>query len=453
MPKTQLISVVDDGPGLQRDRWYAPLGIVWVGNYLRAHGHQVEILDGQLLSEEEIAGRLDADVVGVSYFINSTHIADRIAKAAKARGSTVVYGGQAATPLARQILVNNSNVDFVVRFDGEVAMEMLARQVSGEGLPIESIPNLAYRDGGEIRFTRNEELNLAALPFPDRRLPGLDMEAHIEEFLEHGSEEKFGCSRPTNAYTRKGCSRRGPDFGCSFCARIDVSVRSKAAVQAYEEYRYLVDEFGVDYICDDSDTWIRKPWLRELLALIEKHGDIGAKLRVYGDVRDINKDTAPLLHEIGVDAVLVGMESGDADIRRLNGKPMRDDRMLRAAELLGQNEVKICDAYVLGLIGESEETLARTRDFADRVHAVCEPQITYWNLILPLPGSPIWGRMMGEQALRRKYERACAFDIDELRRDFIHRFCNLGTRGFESLLSFRNGLLVRDKVAAGEYLR
>ena len=51
MTKIQLVQVVNEGPALQRDRWYAPLGLVWLGNYLRARGHWVEILDGQILSE------------------------------------------------------------------------------------------------------------------------------------------------------------------------------------------------------------------------------------------------------------------------------------------------------------------------------------------------------------------------------------------------------------------
>jgi len=453
MARVTLVSLVSEGSGLQRDRWYAPLGLVWVSNYLRERGHQVEILDGQLITEDDLSKRIRAAVVGINYFINSTHIADRLASKAKERGATVVYGGQAATPVASEILRRNLDVDFVVRGDGEAAMEMLARRADGEDIPLKSIPNLAYRAGDGVHLTRSEELDLSTLPFPDRRLPGMDMERLITNFHREGSEENFGCLRPTNAYTRKGCPRRGPDFGCSFCARVDMSVRSKSAVQAYEEYRYLVREFGVDYICDDSDTWIRRKWLEELLQLIDERGPIGARFRVYGDVRDINTVTAPLLREIGVDAVLVGMESGDEAILRRNGKPMRRDRMLRAAELLGENGVRICDAYVLGLIGENAESIENTIAFADEVHALCEPQITYWNMILPLPGSPLWREMMAAPELAAKYAGEYRFDIDDLRTDFINKFCDLGADGHASLLQIRNDLLAGEMVGAGEYLR
>jgi anaerobic magnesium-protoporphyrin IX monomethyl ester cyclase len=453
MTKVQLVSTVADGPGLQEDRWYAPLGCVWVGNYLRSRGHEVEILDAQVLDEEEILSRLNAPLVGIAHFINSIHAADRIARAASEMGSTVVYGGQAATPLACQILERNADVDFVVRHDGEKAMEMLARFIDGEVMDLATIPNLAYREHGETRHTKREEVDLETLPFPDRRIPGVQMERLIRNFISHGSEEKFGCERPSNAYTRKGCPRRGPGFGCSFCARTDLTVRSKGAEQAYEEYRHLVTECGVDYICDDSDTWIHVDWLRSLRASIDKHGEIGAKLRVYGDVRDINEETAALLRHVGVDAVLVGMESGDEEVLRLNGKPMRQERMLKAAELLGRNGVKLCDAYVLGLIGESDGSIMRTLDFANRVRSLCETQITYWNLVLPLPGSPIWDRMMADPRLFSKYGHEYVFDTEELRRDFIGSFCNLGQYGYDQLVEIRDGVLASASVGPGEYVR
>jgi len=453
MARIQLITVIDEGPGLQRDRWYAPLGLVWVGNYLRARGHEVEILDGQIMPEAEIIRRLNAPLVGVSYFINSTEIADRIAQCAARNGSTVVYGGQAATPVAKEILARNPDVSFVVMYDGERAMDLLASRADGVRVDLAGVPNLAYREGDAILVNAAEELDLSTLPFPDRQVPGLDMEAHIRSFRTRGSEERFPCTRPTNAYSRKGCPRRGPSHGCSFCARIDLSVRSKTAAQAYDEYRYLVEEFGVDYICDDSDTWIRRSWMEDLLDLVDRRGEIGAKFRVYGDVRDITPGTAPLLRAIGVDAVLVGMESGDESILWQNGKPMRQDAMLKAAGLLGENGIKICDAYVLGLIGESQASLDRTRDFARRVHELCEPQITYWNMILPLPGSPIWGRMMLRPDLAAKYRGEYRFNIEELRRDFIATFCNLGPDGYKELLDIRHEYLDDALVAAGEYLR
>lgn len=453
MSKIQLVSAIGDGPALQRDRWYAPLGCIWVGNYLRSRGHEVEILDGQVLSEEEILSRLRAPIIGVGHFVNSVHVADRIARAASEMGSTVIYGGQAATPLACQILERNTDVDFVVRYDGEKAMDMLANRVDGKETDLATIPNLAYRDHGKVRLTRPDKVDLETLPFPDRRIPGIQMERLIRNFALYGSEEKLGCIRPTNAYTRKGCPRRAPGLGCSFCARTDMSVRSRSVEQAYKEYRHLVAEFGSDYICDDSDTWIHEEWLSGLRTIVDKNGDIGAKLRVYGDVRDINERTAALLRELGVDAVLVGMESGDEDVLRLNGKPMRQGRMLKAAELLGRNGVKLCDAYVLGLIGESEGSIMRTLDFASRVQSLCETQITYWNLVLPLPGSPIWDRMMADPRLFSKYGHEYVFDTEELRRDFIGSFCNLGQYGYDQLVEIRDGMLASASVAPGEYLR
>ena len=60
---------------------------------------------------------------------------------------------------------------------------------------------------------------------------------------------------------------------------------------------------------------------------------------------------------------------------------------------------------------------------------------------------------MADDNLRKKYGGAYAFDIEELRRDFVRMFCNLGPNGYDRLLGIREELFVRDEVAAGEYLR
>ena len=449
----QLIRSVSNGPALQGERWYIPLGLVWLANYLKSKDYDVEILDEQILTEDEILRHLDAPLVGINFNITSTDSANRIAAAAKSCGSTVVFGGQAATPLAREILQTNNNVDYVIRNDGEKAMEMLARKLNGQIIALESIPNLAFRKDNEIVCTPSEELDLPDLPFPDRRVKGVSMEQYLENFRIYGTEERFNCFRPTNAYTRKGCYWRSIGQVCSFCARVDRHVRSKTAMQAYKEYRYLVEEFDVDYICDDSDNWINEGWLTELAQLVSKYGDLEARLRVYGDARDITPQTAALLKQIGVDAVLIGIESGDETILKRNGKQLTINHILSAAELLGKNDIRLCGAYVLGLIGESENSLDRTTRLASRLNDLCESQITYWNLMLPLPGSTAWKRMMQIDDLRKKYTGHYCFDIEEIRYDFVRTFCNLGPNGYQRLLEARNVLLDREHICVGEYLR
>lgn len=453
MAKIQLIQAVARGRGLQHDRWYAPLGLISIANFLQDLGHDIEILDGQLLEEQEIIKRLDADIVGIGFYITSTEAAMRIAIAAKLGAATVVMGGQAATPLARQILQKQSAVDIVCRYDGEKPMALLAARADGEIIDLRAVPNIAFRNNNEIYMTAISQPILPELPFPNREIGRFDIRKHINAFKQYGSYEDIKGSRPTNAVAQRGCPRRSASQGCSFCARIDFNLRARTPQQAYDEYRYLVDEFEVDYICEDSDSWIRSKWLSELANIIESAGPVGAPIRIYGDPRDISPETARLLKIIGVDAVLIGVESGDDEILKMNGKILSSQQTHNAARWLGKVGIRLCDAYVLGMIGESYESINRTVRLAEELSGVCERQAAYWNIILPLPGSPIWAKMMQKPYLEKKYSQEYSFDISELREDYLREYCTLGDDPLGLLNKISQGLCAKAMLPQGEYIR
>ena len=425
----QLINLISNKDGLLDDRWPLPQNLLWLGTYIEQFDYNVEILDTNIISLEDIKNKINAPLVGINFFATSAYLLEEVAKCAKDKGSIVVVGGQAATPLASQILCKNKYVDIVVLGDGEEALHELLKRVEMSSTSFEGISNIAYREGEQITIQDCKELDLKLLPIPDRRLKGIDIEQYISSYYETNTD---GCTeevRATNAYTKKGCPRRNKKRGCSFCARIDQSLRHKAPMQVYNEYKYLIEEFNINYIYDDSDSWVNRNWMHELKAIYKIHGDLNVKLRVYADVRDITLENVKIMKALGVDAVLVGIESGDETIRCMNGKNMSNEIILKAVDLLGSAEIKLCDAYVLGMIGESKKTIERTKQFEQQLNSYCEKQMTYWNIVLPLPGSKIWDKMMKVPELEKKYGSEYNFDLADVQKDFVRYFCNLGENG------------------------
>ena len=74
---------------------YPPLGLISIATYIHQEcpSVEVEILDGELISDEEIIARIDADIVGLNTNTVTYPQALRIAEEAKARGSKIVLGG------------------------------------------------------------------------------------------------------------------------------------------------------------------------------------------------------------------------------------------------------------------------------------------------------------------------------------------------------------------------
>ena len=218
MVDVQLISApLDQKEGLYEEGEFVPMGLLWVANYLKKEGFGVEILDGQHNSLESILSRLNAPLIGTSFTIRSSHSLDQIVQASKDIGATTVVGGQAGTQLARQ-LIESPEIDYVVKFDGEVYMSMLAA-----GADKNTIPNVVNKDGAAVRENPIELIDLEGLPPISWEIPGVDRnlywKAHQATMRQGHYSSSY--SQPLSAFTKKGCPMRLGDKGCSFCSRMD----------------------------------------------------------------------------------------------------------------------------------------------------------------------------------------------------------------------------------------
>src|ERR1043165_2886886 len=118
---------------------YPPLHLAALASFLRQNRPdvEIEIIDGELHSLDQILSQLGDGVVGISCNSLTYESGLVIAKAAKEKGAYVVLGGAHSTFAGRQIIRNRSYVDSVVFGDGELALLGLvnAKQYS-------DIPNL-----------------------------------------------------------------------------------------------------------------------------------------------------------------------------------------------------------------------------------------------------------------------------------------------------------------------
>lgn len=418
-----------------------------LGTYLEHNGHEVEVLDGQFLSSKQIVKRLKAQLVGVSANVFSTNALDEIVCAAKQKGISTVVGGQAATPLARQLLSKNRNIDFVIKFDGEHALKLLADKVQGRRISLRKIPNIVFREGPKIIETKTKLVELEKLPIPKRDLKGVKMKNYFRCVWEKQKKAKlpFRYKRLTNMLTKKGCPFRATKNGCSFCARIDMTYRQRTPEQVHEELKYLTEKFKVRGIIEFSDNWIIRhdsKWHDGLCWLLKKEPLPVEYLEVYVRLEDITKETVRRMKNEGVSTALVGIESGNEAILRKNGlKHYSPRRVIKTCQLLEKAGIKIEDSYILGLIGETKKTVQDTIKLSRLVGKYCEQKITFYNLLTPLPGSRVWQELMTFPEFRQKYSQEYKFDVTELQKFHINQLCDLGKNGYGQMVKIKNELV------------
>lgn len=456
MVDIQLIKAPCNETGMPEDKWYMPLNLLWLAAYLERYGYTTEILDGQHLNVQEIKDRINTNIIGISLDVLSVKAFNEIVQYAKnEKGCTVVAGGQYATPLAEQILKVNYSVDYVIRYDGEESLFKLVEKISKNDVHnLADISNLTWRSREGVKHNPILDVKLTELPLPRRDIGGLDIENYINCFNATKDILKlpFSYKRPTNTFSIKGCPRRVGDKGCSFCSRIDTHVRPKNPQHVFNELKYLEETFNIDYISDFSDNWLIVGWLKQLVNIYEKTGGIKARLRIYADPRDINESTLVYLKILGVDTVLLGIESGDDEILALNGKNMQVDNIKKAVKLLCEHDIKVSDAYVLGMIGETRKSVEKTIDLAKHIREICTTEISYWNILTPLPGSKAWKMLFTDQAIKRSLGTSYEFDTVQLEKTFVKRFSKLGESGYEFLQSIRNEMLANSNIASREFI-
>jgi len=416
-------------------RWPQPLGILSVGTYVKQNnpGVEVEILDGNnVLTLDQVIDRLDADVVGISATAVGYPNAIKVAEAAKHKGARVVLGGAAATPLAKEILTHYDFVDAVFRYDGERAFSKYIAAV-----PLGSIENLVYRDKNEIRENPIKLPCLDELPVPDRDL--VDLEVYFKNSKDpmHPICDPF--ERPVNIYSQKGCMWRSiEEGGCVFCSVPYYDLRLREPRLVWHEISTLVGKYRADFIWDPSDNLVGdKEWFKAFCAAKPK----GLKVHYtnYVDAENIDEEVARLLAESGCVSVFVGMESGDPKMLESMNKRAKLEDNIRAMKLLQKYRIGVIAGVVVGVQGESRESLGRTVEFLKKLTEFDNFDRFEWGTLIPFPGSKA-NRMLREHPdLKEKYKdfgnKNYLFQLVSMIQDWHRHYCEID---FNDILEFQD---------------
>ena len=346
-----------------------------MGAVLREQGMDVEILD--LLSTryspqkiEDCLARVRPDLIGVTSVTMNFPAAVRILQTCKTLlpGAAAVIGGPHATFTAEEILRSYPEVDIVVRGEGEETIAETARALERKR-GLEQVLGLTFRRNGSIVRTEDRPFirDLDRLPLPDRGL------FPVSRYL--------AMRVPASVLTSRGCPT-----GCSFC----VGYRMTGRKGRFRSPLKVVDEIeaarrlGFEEVCIDDDLFTRNR--RHVTAICDEIRSRGLKLKLYifARVDTVDEPLLAKLREAGCAMICFGLESGNQRILDLAGKRATVDRARRAMELSKAAGIAPFGSFILGLPGETRETMEETVSFAQSLgipHG--------FHLLSPFPGTRI----------------------------------------------------------------
>jgi len=275
-------------------------------------------------------------------------------------------------------------IDFVAREEFDYTLEEIAR-----GRPLAQVDGISFRDGGRIVHNRPRAAieDMDALPFVTEVYKrDLVIEDYFIGYLLHPY---------VSLYTGRGCRSR-----CTFClwpqtigghryrTRSPQSVADEIALA--RRYFPRVREFFFD---DDTFT-----------DDLPRAEEIGRRLGRLGVTWSCNakanvpRRTLEILRDNGLRLLLVGYETGSQQILNNIRKGTRIDAARRFTEDCHRLGITIHGTFIVGLPGETRETIESTIRFAREIN----PHTIQVSLAAPYPGTELYRQAQKEGWLEEK---------------------------------------------------
>ncbi len=365
-----------------------PLGLGYLAASLRLHGHEPVILDlaRERLDDERGAEAVLArrpDLIGVSILSTAYLPARALIEAVRSRqpGVPLVVGGPHVTALPEDAL-KSMGVELGVVGEGEkVFPELVDRLAAGQPLD-NGLPSVCRQTRGEVTCSRRSDFvqDLDSLPFPAWDLIDPRTYPDLPHQLLH---MKFPVAP---VMTSRGCP-----FDCSFCASTTLwgrGWRARSPENVVDEIELLARDFQVREIHFEDDNFtLKKSHAASVCEeIIRRRLDIVWCTPNGVRVDSLDEEMVSLMRRSGCYGLAFGIESGSQKVLDLNNKKLDLDKVAAKVEMVKRHGIETHGFFIVGLPGETVETIKETMEFARRVPF----DRANFALLAPLPGSDIF---------------------------------------------------------------
>ena len=261
-------------------------------------------------------------------------------------------------------------IDFVARNEFDFAIKEIA-----DGCDQAKVKGISYRNSeGVVVHNEDREVltNMDLLPFvtPVYRRD-LNLTKYFGGYLKHPY---------VSFYTGRGCKSR-----CTFCLWPQTvgghNYRVRSIGHVIEEVKYVRQAMPeVKEIFFDDDTLTDN--LPRVEAIAKEIGKLGVVWSCNAKA-NVPRKTLEVLKDNGLRLLLVGYESGNQKILHNIKKGLLVDVAKRFSKDCRELGIVIHGTFILGLPGETRETIKETLEFAKEVN----PHTIQVSLAAPYPGT------------------------------------------------------------------
>jgi radical SAM superfamily enzyme YgiQ (UPF0313 family) len=320
---------------------------------------------------------------------------------AKARGAKSIAFGTHVTPIPRETMKPYPALDFILLGEPDLTirdlLDVLENKVDQRppeiqkifdnhdphyrpalkedgSVDMSAIKGLVWRDGSEIvvNLTRPFIADLDDLPHP------------MHELLPWQDYRMPLIKGPfTFIVTSRGCPA-----GCTYCIKhvsYQFAVRLRSAEKIMEEL-WVLKKMGLNNIHMYADLFtVNRDQVIDLCERIIRE-KINIRWTCNSRVDYVDEEMLTLMGKAGCWLISWGIESGNEQILRHARKGAYPDKAERALTWAREAGIKNWGYFIIGLPGETEETIADTIDFSKKLPL----DIALFHVAAPYPGTPFF---------------------------------------------------------------
>jgi radical SAM superfamily enzyme YgiQ (UPF0313 family) len=237
---------------------------------------------------------------------------------------------------------------------------------------------ILYRDNGKVIFTgdppRFEDMD--SLPLPSRELLK-------NELYTIGTP--VGRKQFTTIYTIWGCP-----FRCIFCctgAFLGKKMRKRNPDLVIDEIKHVMKEYGTTHFMfmDDTLTMDRKHIMDICNKLIKENIQITFEGSTRANLLD--EELVATLRKAGLVRISFGLEAVNEGIRKTMRKEVPLKAYIESNKLTNKYGIETLNSCMIGLPGETHETLEQTLDFLSTQDEIKQANL---SIAVPYPGTELY---------------------------------------------------------------
>ena len=362
---------------------YPPLTLLYCAAQIRKHlGAKVKLyfLDamGYNLSLEQVKNRfkeIDPDIV-ITRFAFDTYREDLdlLSELKKIKSDVITITRNKIVSdvpaLMEKYLRKFRGIDYFVTVEQDSVIHKVVKKIIGKKIP----NSCAFIRGNKLKITPRE-----------KEIEDLDEIAFPAYDLLPKNPWPYKSSLFPKDFTLILSSRGCPNQ-CSFCAYRNMKWRFRSPEDVFEEIKMLYDKYHIrNFVYFDDTISINKERCLKICKLLRK-SKMQLKYAICTRVNNVDEGLLLAWKKTGLEEISFGVESGSEKILKMCGKNINKKQIRVAFGLCKKLKIKSLTLVILGLPGETKETIAETKSLVNEIN----PFYLQYSLCIPFPNTPAY---------------------------------------------------------------